>query len=215
MLSLTLNEVQWAQFEVQPFQRAIFGPVETMDGYVMIAIASEKTFQGLMRRIGHPAWVTDPRFEGYVDRSENWADLMAGVETWSRQGDDGRMSRGLAREGVPGRGLPYRGGRPGRSPDCPSRGARPGRGRRGHVQGDQPAVSDVGCGRMPPGQQNGDARRAHRNCATRLLGRNRPCREIDWARELTIPVPRNCGRRFGIPPAPPDGLAVGCEFQPM
>ena len=32
----------------------MFGPVETSDGYVMIAIASEKTFQGLVTAAGHP-----------------------------------------------------------------------------------------------------------------------------------------------------------------
>ena len=40
MLSLTLNELQWSQFEVKPTQRPMFGPVATADGYVMLAIAS-------------------------------------------------------------------------------------------------------------------------------------------------------------------------------
>ena len=47
MLSLTLNEVQWSQFAVTTPSRPMFGPVETADGYVMVAIASEKTFQSL------------------------------------------------------------------------------------------------------------------------------------------------------------------------
>jgi crotonobetainyl-CoA:carnitine CoA-transferase CaiB-like acyl-CoA transferase len=84
MLSLTLNELQWSQFEVKPTQRPMFGPVETADGYVMLAIASEKTFQSLIKVIGHPEWIADPRFAGYSDRRDNWADLMNGVETWSR-----------------------------------------------------------------------------------------------------------------------------------
>jgi len=84
MLSLTLNEMQWSQFEVKPSQRPMFGPIETADGYVMVAIASEKTFQSLMKVIGHPEWVTDPRFAVYADRRDNWADLMNGVESWSR-----------------------------------------------------------------------------------------------------------------------------------
>jgi crotonobetainyl-CoA:carnitine CoA-transferase CaiB-like acyl-CoA transferase len=33
MLSLTLNELQWSQFEVKQSQRPLFGPVETADGY--------------------------------------------------------------------------------------------------------------------------------------------------------------------------------------
>jgi crotonobetainyl-CoA:carnitine CoA-transferase CaiB-like acyl-CoA transferase len=84
MLSLTLNELQWSQFEVKPTQRPMFGPVETADGYVMLAIASEKTFQSLIKVIGHPEWIADPRFAGYSDRRDNWADLMNGVEAWSR-----------------------------------------------------------------------------------------------------------------------------------
>src|SRR5262245_24731649 len=84
MLSLTLNELQWSQFEVKPTQRPMFGPIETTDGYVMVAIASEKTFQSLMQVIGHPDWVSDPRFAIYADRRENWATLMQGVEAWSR-----------------------------------------------------------------------------------------------------------------------------------
>ena len=84
MLSLTLNELQWSQFEVKPTQRPMFGPVETADGYVMLAIASEKTFQSLINVIGRPEWIADPRFAGYSDRRDNWADLMNGVEVWSR-----------------------------------------------------------------------------------------------------------------------------------
>ena len=84
MLSLTLNELQWSQFEVKPTQRPMFGPIETSDGYVMVAIASEKTFQSLMKVIGHPEWVDDPRFAKYSDRRENWGNLMEGVEAWSR-----------------------------------------------------------------------------------------------------------------------------------
>lgn len=84
MLSLTLNEVQSAQFDVKPPQRPMFGPIETADGYVMVAIASEKTFQGLMQVIGRPEWISDPRFARYSDRRENWASLMEGVEAWSR-----------------------------------------------------------------------------------------------------------------------------------
>src|SRR6202045_732923 len=63
MLSLTLNELQWSQFPVKQTQRPMFGPVETADGYVMLAIASEKTVQGLFKVIGHPEWMADPRFE--------------------------------------------------------------------------------------------------------------------------------------------------------
>jgi crotonobetainyl-CoA:carnitine CoA-transferase CaiB-like acyl-CoA transferase len=84
MLSLTLNELQWSQFPVKQTQRPLFGPVETANGYVMLAIASEKTFQSLIKVIGHPEWISDSRFAKYSDRRDNWADLMNGVEAWSR-----------------------------------------------------------------------------------------------------------------------------------
>jgi crotonobetainyl-CoA:carnitine CoA-transferase CaiB-like acyl-CoA transferase len=101
MLSLTLNELQWSQFEVKPTQRPMFGPIETTDGYVMVAIASEKTFQSLMKVIGHPEWVTDPRFAVYSDRRDHWADLMTGVEAWSRMVTTEKCLAALNDHGVP------------------------------------------------------------------------------------------------------------------
>jgi crotonobetainyl-CoA:carnitine CoA-transferase CaiB-like acyl-CoA transferase len=101
MLSLTLNELQWSQFEVKPTQRPMFGPIETLDGYVMVAIASEKTFEYLMKVIGRPGWVTDPRFARYSDRRENWAALMQGVESWSRAVTTKQCLAALNDDGVP------------------------------------------------------------------------------------------------------------------
>jgi crotonobetainyl-CoA:carnitine CoA-transferase CaiB-like acyl-CoA transferase len=101
MLSLTLNELQWSQFEVKPTQRPMFGPIETSDGYVMVAIASEKTFQGLMNVIGRPEWITDSRFAKYSDRRENWASLMNGVEQWSRSVTTEKCLAALNEKGVP------------------------------------------------------------------------------------------------------------------
>jgi crotonobetainyl-CoA:carnitine CoA-transferase CaiB-like acyl-CoA transferase len=101
MLSLTLNELQWSQFEVKQSQRPMFGPVETADGYVMLAIASEKTFQSLIKVIGHPEWIADPRFAKYSDRRDNWADLMNGVEVWSRTLTTEKCLTELNGHGVP------------------------------------------------------------------------------------------------------------------
>jgi crotonobetainyl-CoA:carnitine CoA-transferase CaiB-like acyl-CoA transferase len=101
MLSLTLNELQWSQFEVQPPARPMYGPIETLDGFVMVAIASEKTFQGLVKVIGHPEWVDDPRFANYSDRRTNWVQLIDGVEAWSRLVTTERCLAELSKEGVP------------------------------------------------------------------------------------------------------------------
>jgi crotonobetainyl-CoA:carnitine CoA-transferase CaiB-like acyl-CoA transferase len=101
MLSLTLSELQWSQFPVKPTQRPMFGPIETSDGYVMVAIASEKTFQSLMQVIGHPEWISDIRFARYSDRRENWVGLMQGVEEWSRSVTTARCLVALQERGVP------------------------------------------------------------------------------------------------------------------
>src|SRR5690348_15803906 len=101
MLTLTLNEVQWSQLEVPPVSRPMLGPIVTQDGYVMLAIASEKTFQGLMSVIGHPEWVSDPRFAKYADRRANWSQLMDGVEAWSHTVTTEQCLAALNATGVP------------------------------------------------------------------------------------------------------------------
>ena len=79
----------------------MFGPIQTSDGYVTVAIASEKTFQGLMTVIGRPEWVSDPRFAKYADRRNNWAHLMDGVDAWSRTVTTARCLAALNDAGVP------------------------------------------------------------------------------------------------------------------
>jgi crotonobetainyl-CoA:carnitine CoA-transferase CaiB-like acyl-CoA transferase len=101
MLSLTLNEVQGAQFAIKPPQRPMFGPMETSDGYVMVAIASEKTFQNLVTVAGRPEFVRDPRFAAYADRRDHWGDLMEGVEAWSRRLTSQQCLTELNGAGVP------------------------------------------------------------------------------------------------------------------
>jgi len=101
MLSLTPNEVQWSQFAVPPPSRPMFGPLETADGYVMLAIASEKTFQGLVRACGRPQWITDPRFAKYGERRAHWSELMEGVESWSRTISTEQCLAELSAHGVP------------------------------------------------------------------------------------------------------------------
>ena len=85
MLTLTLTEMQAAQFEIPPPpKRHMFSPVATKDGYIHIAIASERTFQGIAEAAGRKDWITDPRFEKYLDRRSNWVEFMDELENWSR-----------------------------------------------------------------------------------------------------------------------------------
>jgi CoA:oxalate CoA-transferase len=106
MLSLTLTELQAAQFPFTMPRRPLFGPVETGDGYVMVAVASEKTFLNLLDAAGQPELAHDPRFEKYLDRRANWAELMDLIENWSRGLNCDQCLQALEDHGVPS--SPYR-----------------------------------------------------------------------------------------------------------
>jgi crotonobetainyl-CoA:carnitine CoA-transferase CaiB-like acyl-CoA transferase len=102
MLNLTLGEVQGTQFELPPPPpRHMFGPVATKDGYVLPAIASERTFQNAAKAAGREDWITDPRFEKYPDRRGNWAVFIEEMEAWSRTLSTREVEAAFARHGVP------------------------------------------------------------------------------------------------------------------
>ncbi len=106
MLSLTLSELQNAQFEVPPPGRPIFGPVATRDGYVQLSVASERTFQAMADAAGRSDWLTDPRFAKYIDRRNNWGALMDELEEWSKTLPTAEVQAIFERNGVPS--SPYR-----------------------------------------------------------------------------------------------------------
>ena len=101
MLGFALTELQYAQFDVPPPGRPIYGPLACADGYLMVAVASEKSFQGFAQAAGHPEWVSDPRFELYVDRRAHWGELMDGAEAWSRGFPKAHCQAEFERCGVP------------------------------------------------------------------------------------------------------------------
>ena len=106
MLTLLVGEVQAAQFPVAQPGRPMFGPVRTADGYIMPAVASEKSFQGTCQAAGHPEWITDPRFALYPDRREHWGDFIDLLETWSTTLSATACQAAFEAAGVPA--SPYR-----------------------------------------------------------------------------------------------------------
>ena len=84
MLSLTLNELQWSQFPVEAPSRPMFGPMETKDGYVMVAVVTDKAFRNLVTAGGRADFITDPRFAEYSNRRRHWDECMHALEDWSR-----------------------------------------------------------------------------------------------------------------------------------
>ncbi len=106
MLTLMVAEVQAAQFPVTPPARPMFGPVRTKDGFIMPAVASEKTFQGICLAAGHKEWITDPRFALYPNRRDHWGDFVDLLETWSAERTTQECQAAFDAAGVPS--SPYR-----------------------------------------------------------------------------------------------------------
>jgi len=106
MLTLTLSEIQAAQFAVTPPGRPVFGPIATRDGYINLSIASERTFQNLAAASGHPHWLTDSRFAEYTNRRANWGELIDELEHWSTERTTPEVQAIFDRHGVPS--SPYR-----------------------------------------------------------------------------------------------------------
>ena len=107
MLSLTLNEIQLAQFPQSYIPgRPAFGPIAAKDGYVNLSVASERTFQNLAAACGRADWIGDPRFAKYPDRRVNWSLLIEELEIWSTQRTCAEVQRVFDSHGVPA--SPYR-----------------------------------------------------------------------------------------------------------
>jgi CoA:oxalate CoA-transferase len=107
MLSLTLSEIQLAQFPGSYVPgRPVFGPIATKDGYINLSVASERTFQNLAAACGRTDWIDDPRFAKYPDRRANWGQLIEELEVWSTARTSAEVQAAFDRHGVPA--SPYR-----------------------------------------------------------------------------------------------------------
>jgi len=107
MLSLTLSEMQLAQFPGSYIQgRPVFGPIATKDGWINLSVASERTFQNLAAAAGRRDWIEDPRFAKYPDRRANWGQLIDELEVWSKGLTSAEVQKVFDRHGVPS--SPYR-----------------------------------------------------------------------------------------------------------
>ena len=101
MLTMTLTEIQRAQFPLPPPGRPMFAPLQTKDGYLNLAVASERTFRDLTRAAGREDWLGDPRFAQYADRRRNWHLFMDELEEWSRALTTAECQEIFARYAVP------------------------------------------------------------------------------------------------------------------
>ena len=200
MLMLTLNEVQWSQFAVPPLSRPMFGPIGTSDGYVMLAIASEKTFQGLVKVIGHPEWVSDPEIPGLYRSSQQLVRADGRRRGVVAHADHGEVPGGVERRRRAVIGLSHRCRGARRSPTRASPGACGGRRQWREIPRDEPALPDVGregrrgqagidFGRTYPRAPEGD--RLLRGANRGVFGET-ACRRADLTPVLPLaPIPAN------------------------
>jgi crotonobetainyl-CoA:carnitine CoA-transferase CaiB-like acyl-CoA transferase len=101
LVGMLLGEVNRAQFDFEMPSRPMYGPIEAKDGYVMLATASERTFQDMATAAGRRDWLTDPRFEKYADRRMNWAEFVDEFEAWSKKLTIKECVAALEKHGVP------------------------------------------------------------------------------------------------------------------
>ena len=101
LVGMLLGEVNRAQFDYDMPSRPMYGPVEAKDGYVMLATASERTFQDMATAAGRRDWLTDPRFEKYAERRMNWGQFVDEFEQWSRTMTVKECVAALEKHGVP------------------------------------------------------------------------------------------------------------------
>lgn len=101
LVGMLLGEVNRAQFDFEMPSRPMYGPIEASDGYVMLATASERTFQDMATAAGRCDWLTDPRFEKYADRRMNWGLLIDELEQWSKKMTVKEVVAALEKHGVP------------------------------------------------------------------------------------------------------------------
>ena len=101
LVGMLLGEVNRAQFDFEMPSRPMYGPVEAKDGYVMLATASERTFQDMATAAGRRDWLTDARFEKYADRRMNWDQFVDEFEQWSKTLTVKECVAALEKHGVP------------------------------------------------------------------------------------------------------------------
>jgi CoA:oxalate CoA-transferase len=100
MLGMLIFEFQEAQF---PIGRRVhtFQPTRAKDGFIMIAQVKPNNFEALARGVGHPEWITDPRFSTLGGRGANWPALMALLDEWAASRTTRECEAILNEAGVP------------------------------------------------------------------------------------------------------------------
>ncbi len=100
MLNIMATECQEVQAPTQEKVR-VYPPLQTLDGFVVVAPTSQKNFEQLTRVVQRPEWLHDPRFVNSGLREKHWAELMTLLEAWTCTLTSKQCERLLMDGGVP------------------------------------------------------------------------------------------------------------------
>lgn len=100
MLNLLVFECQEAQFPSDR-RRPLYKPLHAADGFVIVAPVSQNNFERLAEAVGHPEWKKDARFSTIGAREQNWDELMALIEVWTRDNSAQYCEDYLMEMGIP------------------------------------------------------------------------------------------------------------------
>ena len=99
MLFGMIYECHEAQFGISIRRSHV--PVRTKDGYMQVPPVTERNFTDVANAIGHPEWITDPRFNSTQGRNENWYPLLGLIDEWTRTRTTAECEAILLKAGVP------------------------------------------------------------------------------------------------------------------
>ncbi|MES2187882.1 MAG: CoA transferase [Pseudomonadota bacterium] len=82
ILSMLPYEVQESQFP-SPKKRNTYRPLKTADGFIMLALVSQKNFEGAFAAMERKDLLDDPRYVSAAARGRNWSGLFKEIECWT------------------------------------------------------------------------------------------------------------------------------------
>lgn len=100
MMSLTAIQYQEAQND-PPLASALFEPLPTTDGHVMIPLVSLRTYLSVFPVIGRSQWLMDPEFSTLRGVIKNRATVLAALRDWTTARSADECERMMDAAGVP------------------------------------------------------------------------------------------------------------------
>ena len=98
------KDIQQAQNPLD--KERYYGPLETADGWIMVMVLSDRHLAGLAQVTQNPSLVEDPKFSTSAARFDNYNELMALTEQWTRHHHTEELDKQFSAVGVPA--SPYR-----------------------------------------------------------------------------------------------------------